>query len=213
MPVNLTVLTTAIERMGPAEIFIGNPLVGSGMASLGMLQGDRRGEIEYSDNKLTMPEYTGDMPHDVMKAVSKANVVGSVVLNGQGAAIWPKINPLGSNAGGNSNFKRAATTSVVLVPRSELGQSLTYSTVNNRWERTNEDGTVVTGAAAAPVHSLWLWKATVSHGNIPYSFADGGKSLIDVTFEGMFDPTKPEGAKVFYIGDPRAFSTPIPVIL
>jgi hypothetical protein len=213
MSVNLTVLTAAIERMGPAEIFIGNPLVSSGMAALGMLQGDRRGEVEYSDNKLTMPEYTGDIAHDVMKAVSKANIVGSLVLNGQGASIWPKINPLGSNAGGSSNFKRAATTSVLLIPRSELGVSLAWSAVNTRWERTNEDGTLVTGAAEAPVHALWLWKAYVMHGNIPYSFADGGKSLVDVTFEAMFDPTKPEGAKVFLIGDPRAFSTPIPVVL
>jgi hypothetical protein len=213
MPLTLPILTAAITRMGPAEVFIGNPLVGGGMTALGMLQGDRRGEIEYSENKLTIPEYTGDIPHDVMKAVSKANIVGSIILNGQGATVWPKINPLGSNAGGNSNFKRPTFTSVLLIPRSELGQSLTWDTTGTpQWKRTEEDGTIVTGAAAAPVHALWLWKAAVSHGNIPYSFADGGKSIVDVTFEGMLDFSKPEGAKVFLIGDPRAFTTPINVL-
>jgi hypothetical protein len=214
MAINLNALTTAIRRMGPAELFIGNPLVVSSMLSLGKLEGERRGEIEYSDNALTMPEHTAGVAHDVLTQVNKATVVGTIVLNAEGATIWPKINPLGSNAGGSSYFKRAQTTGVLLIPRSELGSSLRYDTLNARWERTEEDGsTIVTGAAAAPVHALWLWKARVKHGNVPYSFADGGRSLVDVTFEAMFDDTKPEGAKVFLIGDPRAFSTPIAAIL
>jgi hypothetical protein len=206
-------LATAIRRMGPADIFIGNPLVVSSMLSLGKLQGDRRATLEYSENTLKMEEWTGDIAHDAIVNVSKAEIAGQLVLNGEGATVWPKINPLGSNAGGASQFTRASTTGVLLIPRSELGASLRYDTVNTRWERTEEDGTVVTGAAAAPVHAIWLWKARVKHGAVPYSFADGGKSMVDVTFEGQFDDTKPEGSKVFHIGDPRVFSTPIPVIL
>jgi hypothetical protein len=213
MPISLPTITTAISRLGPAEVFIGNPLVAGGMTGIGMLQGDRRGEIEFSENKLTIPEYTGDIPHDIMKSVSKANIVCSIVLNGQGAAIWPKISPLGSNAGGNSNFKRAPTTGVLLIPRAELGASLTWDTTGTpQWKRTEEDGTITTGAAAAPVNALWLWKATVMHGNIPYAFAEGGKSIVDVTFEGMLDFSKPEGAKIYVIGDPRAL-TPTPILV
>lgn len=213
MPISLPVLTAAVRRMGPAEVFIGNPLVSSGMAHIGTLEGERRAEIEYTENNLIMPEHSGEIPHDSLSAVSAARVICTVVLNGLGATIWPKINPLGSNAGGSSNHKRAQTTGVLLIPRAELGASLQWSVGNARWERTEEDASQVLGAGAAPVHAVWLWKARVRHGNIPYQFEDGGKSRVDVTFEGMFDDTKPEGAKVFVIGDPRAFSTPINVIL
>lgn len=217
MPISKPLLTDAIRRMGPAEVFVGNPLVADGMLSIGTLEGERRGEIEYSDNILTMPEHSGDIPHDVLVSVSVARIACTIVLNGEGADVWPKINPLGSNAGGSSGFKRASTTSVLLIPRSELGAELEWDATLNAgaggWKRTEEDGSVVSTSDADPAHALWLWKARVSHGSIPYSFEDGGKSRVDVTFEGMFDDTKPEGAKVFLIGNPRDFSTPIPVIL
>lgn len=216
MAINKTILTEAIRRMGPAEIFVGDPLVAvadpNHMVSLGMLEGERRGEIEYSDNALTMPEYTGDVPHDITSAVSAARIIGSIVLNAAGVDIWEKINPLGSNAGGSSSFTRKPTMGVLLVPHSELGKSLVYDTSEGMWKRTEDDDTVTAEPDSDPVHALWLWKAHVKHGSIPYSFDNGGKSLVEVTFEGMFDPTKPEGAKVFLIGDPYAFSTPIPVL-
>lgn len=213
MPITKPLLTTAIRRMGPAEVFLGNPLTAGGMVSIGTLEGERRGEIEYTENKLTMPEHSGEIAHDVISAVSAARIIGTLVLNGLGATIWAKINPLGSNAGGSSYHKRSSTTSVLLIPHSELGASLQYDNgVDARWERTEDDGSATNGAAAAPVHALWLWKAYVKHGSIPYGFEDGGKSRVDFTFEGMFDDTKAEGNKVFLIGDPRAFSTPVLVL-
>ena len=211
MAINKPVLTSAIKRLGPAEVFIGNPLVAASMLSLGTLEGARSGEIEYGENLLTMPEHSGEIAHDALVAISAARITCTIVLNGEGAAIWPKINPLGSNAGGSSGHKQAPTTAVLLIPQSELGLSLARDATN--WTLTPESGAPIVGGVAIPKHALWLWKARVKHGSIPYSFEDGGKSRVDVTFEGMFDDTKPEGAKVFLIGDPRAFSTPIPVLL
>lgn len=207
-------LTDAIRRMGPAEVFVGDPLTVGGMVSLGILEGERRGEIEYTENKLTMPEHTGDIAHDVISAVNVARIVCTVVLNAteDAEALWAAINPLGSNAGGGSSHVRKPTFAVALVPHSDLGKSLVYNEVTPGWERIEEDDTTTLGADAAPKHALWLWKAHVKHGSIPYGFEDGGKSRVEVTFEGMFDETKPEGAKVFLIGDPRAFATPIEVL-
>lgn len=208
---NKEVLTEAIRRMGPAEVFVGDPLVANGMVNIGKLEGERRGEIEYSDNRLTMPEYTGDIPHDVMSNISAARIICSIVLNAAGVGVYERINPLGTRGLGHSNFQAKPTFGVVLLPHRELGASLRYDRDNNRWERTEDDGSVVNGADAAPAFALWLWKAHVMHGSIPYSFENGGKSLVEVTFEGMFDETKPEGAKVGYLGDPYDFDVPIEV--
>lgn len=204
------VLTEAIRRMGPADVFVGDPLVANGMVNIGKLEGERRAEIEYSDNRLTLPEYTGDIPHDVMANISAARIVCSIILNTAGVDTYQRINPLGSTAFGNSNFQEKPTFGVVLVPHRELGKQLLYNTDQNRWERTNDDDTIEI-VDAAPVYALWLWKAHVMHGSIPFGFENGGKSLVEVTFEGMFDETKPEGAKVGLLGDPWAFSTPIEV--
>lgn len=216
MPLNKQLLTEAIRRMGPADIFIDPTALREfrvdDMINIGTLEGERRGEIEYSNNALTMPEHTGEIPHDVMASVSRAAITATVVLNAQGAELYPRINPLGSNAGGSSSFRRKPTFGVLLIPHSELGKSIDY--VAGAWQRIEDDGedTEVNGGDAIPNHALWLWKAHVSHGGIPYTFEDGGKSRVEVTWEGMFDDTKPEGAKVFLIGDPYQFSTPIPVL-
>lgn len=212
MPMAAPTLTTAIKRMGPAELFVGNPMVAASMLNLGILEGERRAEIEYGENRLTMPEITGDVAHDITTAVSAARIVSTLVLNGLGATIWPKITPDGTNAGGGSYFKKPVTTCAVLIPRSELGKSLTWDVPGTAWKRTEEDNTIVSGATAAPIHSIWLWKAWIKFGPIPFGFEDGGKSRVELTIDAMYDDTKPEGAKVFLIGDPRAFTTPILVL-
>jgi hypothetical protein len=206
------ILDEAVRRLGPAEIYVGDPMVVDGMELLGTLEGERRAEIEYSDNKLIMPEHSGQVPHDITSAVSAARVIGTIVLNTEGSVdIWRRINPLGSNAGGASSHIRKPTFGVVLIPHRELGKDLTYNLLDDQWERTEDDDTVVEGADAAPIHSVWLWKAHVMHGSIPYGFEDGGKSRVDVTLEGMYDVSKPDGARVFLIGNPYAFETPIEV--
>jgi hypothetical protein len=211
--INRTVLTQALRRLGPAELFLGNPLVASGMVNVGALEGDRTGEIEWNRNVLTAPEYTGDIPHDMMVNVNAARITTSVILNAQGAAIWPKISPVGRNSGGSDGFEPVVPTAALLIPRRELGQSLRWDAVAGAWERTEPGGAVVAGALAAPVHALWLWRSVVSHGSVPYPFGDGGKSLVDITVEGMYDELKPDGARVFTFGDPRALASPVAVIL
>lgn len=212
MSVALPTLSAALARLGPAECFIGDAMTTGGMASIGTIEGERRGEIEYAENRLTLPEQTANIAHDVRKNVTRAQIHLSIILNVATAATWLKINPLGLNGGGSSRFRAAITTSVFLVPHSELGASLAYT--GGQWVRTAGNGFAgVTGSGAAPVHSIWLWKATVTFGpNVVFNFDNGGKTLIPVVFDAMLDASKPDDAMVYYIGDPRAFSTPILVV-
>lgn len=211
MSVALPGLAAALSRLGPAEVFVGDCMTSGQMTSLGTLEGERRAEVEYTENKLTLPEQTAGISHDTRKNVNRAQVHCSIVLNAATASTWLKINPLGLNGGGSSRFKAAITTSVLLVPHSELGGALAYT--GGQWVRTAGNGYAgVSGSGAAPVHSIWLWKASVMFGpNIPFTFDNGGKTLVPVVFEAMLDATKPDDAMVYYIGDPRAFSTPITV--
>lgn len=199
-------------RVGPAEVFVGDPLTAGMMTSIGMLEGERRLEVEFADNILTATEHTGAVPHDVRSNISRAEIVCRVKLNASGAAIWPKINPLGTKGGGSSYPQPKPTNGVLLIPHSELGGALAYT--GGQWVRTAGNGyPAASGAAAAPVHSVWLWKADVRHGNVPYGAENGGESFVDVTWRGWIDISKPDGSMVYYIGDPRTNSTPIPVTL
>lgn len=206
-------LTTLLKRLGPAEVFIGNPMVADTMASLGRLQGDRNFEVEWEENNLTMEEWTGGLPHEQQLQVSAARITCSIVLNAEGAAIWPKISPTGTNGAGSLRFVVPAETAVLLIPITELGGSLNWNATGTpQWERTLGNGVpAATGATAAPVHAVWLWRATVRHGSIPYPWANGGKSMVDVTFTGMIDVTKPDGHMIYTIGNPRTVS-PTPIL-
>jgi hypothetical protein len=52
------------------------------------------------------------------------------------------------------------------------------------------------------VNAVWFWRATVTPAATPYRSADGGKMLVSVTYEAMFDAARPEGHKLYTIGDP-----------
>jgi hypothetical protein len=199
----LPALTQLLTRLGPAEIFIGDPMTASGLISLGTLEGERRFDPDWATEALTLPEQTGAIPHDVRVAVNGAKVTGTLVLNNQGAAIWPKISPLGTTGGGGAQFKSVTPTGLLLIPHSELGGGL--SNVAAAWTRLAGNGIAAgSGVAAAPAHSVWLWRCYPSYASVPYKFGDAGKTAVDVTFQAMLDVTKPDGYMVFDIGDPRA---------
>jgi hypothetical protein len=190
-------LTAALSAMGSAEVFVGDPTVVDGMDSLGATEGEIRASIATLGNPLTAPEFTGDIPHQDSVRYGAPTITVPLILGDE--ALWAKIMPTGIASGGYSRPQQPVTTTVLIIPRSELGDGLTF------------DGT--TWDPAAPVNAFWLWKAWPSIDAIPYRFDNGGKVISEVTFHGMFDATKPEGAKAFLIGDPNAFSTPIDIAL
>ena len=190
-------LQAALSAMGSAEVFIGDPSIADGMESLGATEGEIRASVPILTNPLTAVEFTGDIPHADSIRYGAPTVTVPLILGAE--ELWAKIMPTGISAGGYSRPQVPVTTCVLIIPRSELGEGLTF------------DGTLWT--PAAPVNAFWLWKAFPTIDAIPYRFDNGGKVISEVTFHGMFDATKPEGAKAFYIGDPNAYTTPIEIAI
>lgn len=203
MSITLPALTGLLTRLGPAEIFIGDPMTASGLANIGTLEGERRFEPDWTSETLSLPEQTGNIPHDVRMAINGAKISGTLILNGLGAAIWPKLSPLGTSGGGGSQFKSVVPTGVLMIPHGELGGGLVNAV--GVYTRTAGNGiAAATGAGAAPAHAVWLWRAYPMFSAVPYKFGDAGKTAVDFTFTGMLDVSKPEGYMVFDVGDPRA---------
>jgi hypothetical protein len=193
-------LTAALAAMGSAEVFVGDPFQvgGGGMESLGATEGEIRANFPTLRNPLTAPEFTGDATHADSIRWGDVTVTVPLILGDED--LWAKIMPLGYGGGGHSTPQQPTTTSVLIIPRAELGATLARPT-GGPW------------APAPPVNAFWLWKAWPSIDALPYRFDNGGKVITEVTFHGMWDTARPEGAKMFYIGDPATYSTPINVII
>lgn len=190
-------LVAALAAMGSAEVLVGDPTVANGMDQLGVTEGEIRANIPVLRNPLNAPEFTGDSTHQ--DSIRSGDVTITVPLILGDEATWAKIMPLGVAAGGHSTPQQPVTTTVLIIPRSELGDSLAC------------DGDAWT--PAPPVNAFWLWRAWASIDNVPYRFDNGGKVISEVTFHGMFDFTKPEGARMWLIGDPLQYTTPIEVVI
>lgn len=206
-------LTQAIQAMGVAEVFIGDPLTAQGgMLSLGAVEGTVNVTPGYTRNELKAPELTGDVTHQAVTVLGDVTCTVPLIISDM--SVIPKISPTGLASGGHSIPQKVAETSVLIIPRALVGGGLANATgLPAGWTRTAGNGVAGgSGAGFAPVNAIWLWRATPSYGALPFQYANGGKIIIEVTFTAMFDATKPEGHKVFTIGDPTAAApTPIPV--
>lgn len=200
-----TSLAAALKSFGPAQIFVGDPFTADGMQNLGAaMEGDRSFEVTYARNALTAPEFTGDdIAHVVRMNVQSARITCRVILGDP--ALYLKINPFGIDGGGTSGFRQPKRFGVLIISDDDIPEA----------------GIKLAGALGAPVwtpaaptRAIWLWRAYVEHGSLPFSFADGGKGVADVTFHAMYrggygaadaeTTPLPEGHKVFTFGDPRA---------
>jgi hypothetical protein len=192
-------LAAALRAMGSAEVFVGDPMGPAGsMTSLGATEGEIRANIPTLMNPLTAPEFTGDISHQDSYRVGGVSITVPLILGDD--ATWAKVMPTGGRSGGYDTPQDVVTTSVLIIPRAELGTGVSRPT----------GGPWVGGPL---VNAFWLWKAWASIDAIPYRFDNGGKVISEVTFHGMYDTTKPNGARVFYIGDPATYSTPIDVVI
>lgn len=202
-------LSAALLAIGVAEVFIGDPLVADGMVSLGATEGTIEVMATQTSNELTAPELTGNVAHAATTTLDQVSVKCNIIMGD--ADLYEKISPWGAPGGGHSTPQQVVTTTVLVIPRAEVGGGLEYDTA---WARTAGNGVAAaSGPSAAPVNAVWLWKAFPTFGALPFQYANGGKVLVEVTFKAMFDGTKMEGQKVYTIGDPRALSTPVAVLL
>lgn len=206
MPLAPFTLAEALRAMGVAEVFIGDPLVApsdpTGMKSLGATEGAITFAAPQVLNNLTAPELTGEVPHQSTTTLGAVTITAPVIFGDP--LLWARLSPTSTASGGISRPVKVTETSVLLIPREEVGGGLEYAV--GGWTRTAGNGVAAAGPgpAAAPKNAVWLWRATITMGEVPYAYPNGGKVIVTVTFTGMFDGTKPEGHKVYTIGDPRA---------
>lgn len=209
-------LTEALSAIGVAEVYLGDPLVSDGMESLGATEGTIEASATQQMNELTAPELTGNVAHAATAVLDQVQIKCNVILGD--VDLYAKISPWGAAGGGHSIPQNVVTTSVLLIPRGEVGGGLEWDTTAVpaiKWVRTAGNGVAAaTEVAAAPKHAVWLWKAYAMFGPLPFQYSNGGKVMVEVTFRAMFDASKPEGQKVYTIGDPRALTpTAIDVLL
>ena len=206
MPVILPDLTAALQAIGNAQVYIGDPFTADGLSPLGAKNGAVTVDYgeEYSD--LTA-EQTGPAVHQRTLLGVSASITVPVILGD--AALYAKISPTGTRSAGWSNPQAVVTTSAVLIPDAEVGGGLQYRIVGAAttpsWTRLAGNGVAgATGDAAAPKHAIWLWRATPARPGASFSRDDGGRVVVDVTFTAMFDAARPDGHKMFTVGDPAA---------
>ncbi len=206
-------LAEALRSIGNAEVYIGNPLIADGMDSLGATEGTATFSAPNEMNMLTAPEMTGGTPHSATVTPGAVTIRVPVIMGDP--ALLAKIAPWGTASAGWSTPQSVTETSALLIPRAEVGGGLAYNAAQTRWERTaGNNVAAANGVDAAPKHAIWLWRAYLSFGDLPFAYANGGKVITEVTITAMFSGSKPEGHKIYTIGDPRAITpTPIPVLL
>ena len=209
MPPSLTpfTLTDALKAIGVAQVFIGDPLLVPGTAGALAVIGATEGPINFNPafeyNPLTAPEITGGVNHQSTTTLGNVTISVPVILGDP--TLYAKITPTKTVGGGFSFPQKVQETSCLIIPLAELGGGLAYNVSGTQWARTAGNGVAAaTGAGAAPQAAIWLWRCYISHGELPYSYTNGGKVIATLTITGMYDATKPEGHKVYTIGDPYA---------
>lgn len=179
-------LSELVARMGKAYVYVGNPFVASSMTPLGVTEGEIGVDEQFQYNEFKLPEWTGDAVHEADVDGQSLNVTVPVIMGA--ADHYNKVHPLGVKGGGRSAPMAVVETSALIVPIKEVGSGLSY------------DGT--TWTPAAPEHAIWIWRATLKPGRYAFKHADGGKVIREVTITAMFDDARPEGQKLYTIGDP-----------
>jgi hypothetical protein len=139
----LTSLSNYIRSFGQAYVYTGNPFSTGGLTALGATEGEIQVEETFKYNDLTAPEWTGDTIHTRM--LDGVNVKVTIPLIFGDPTVYTKISPDGSKSGGFASPQAVVTTSVVIMPFSDIPSTLSYN--GSSW------------SPAAPVHAVWLWRA------------------------------------------------------
>lgn len=193
-------LSSALKSIGVAQVFVGDPMHtgGGGMVNLGATEGAITFTPTETMNELTAPEYTGGVAHQATVVPGAITIAVPLIMGD--ATIFSKIMANGKKGDGFSSPQPVLPTTVLIIPITELGAGLAYAA--GAW---TPPGTLQ--------NAIWLWRAFPTMGAMPFAYANGGKVITTVTFHGMFDASKPEGQKVYSIGDPTAATPPVTGIL
>lgn len=209
-------LAQALIAMGPAEVFIGDPTVSSvyyedAFRAIGAIEGPISVSVPNNQVHLVAPEQTGQIPHQIHVTLGEVRVTASVILGDPQA--WKQFSPTKTPASGFKKPQHVFTTTVLVIPRSEVGGGLERRPAPDNWERKpgfGFEGAI--GEDAAPKNAIWLWRAVITRGEVSLSYNGGGKVPVQLTFTAFQDFSKPPGHQVYTIGDPTRIVPAIPIL-
>lgn len=176
MAVTPFTLSEALLAIGNAEVFVGDPLVADSMASLGAVDGAVTFRAPQTVNALTAPDQTGEIPHQAQITVGAVTIEVPIVLGD--ATIWSKISPVGTASGGSSVPLSVVETSVLMIPRGELGP---VGGTGLEWDTTATPGWSKNGvkaAESAPQNAIWLWRCFITFGDVAYQQSNGDRKSV-----------------------------------
>lgn len=180
-------LSEYINALGKAYVYTAiTPTSAASWALLGITEGDVQVEEGFQYNDYKLPEWTGDAVHE--RNVDGQSMKVVVPLIWGNSALYDTIAPSGTQGGGRSKPIAVETRTVLIIPAKEVGEGLSY------------DGTVWT--PAAPAHAVWIHRAAFEPGSYSFKHGDGGKVIRSVGIMALFDDTKPEGQKLYTVGNP-----------
>lgn len=187
---------TPVHWDGGSELFL---------KELALTEGDMtlNPNAEYSDLKLD--EYTGPIPiKRYYKGEAPVLTVGMYLAD---PALRAIISPTGTSGAGFESQQPVALRTLVLFPemlfRGAVGQPLqTLSFAAGAWELNGSP--LPESLDRYLAQTVWLWSAAPSRAPLTMRQANGGSALDNAEFMLVhhLDLPFPEGAQVYYIGDP-----------
>lgn len=175
-----------VSALGKAYIYVASdPTNAASWALLGLTEGEVQADEKFMFNDFKLPEWTGDAIHS--RDLDGQDITMTIPLIWGDATLYDKVAPSGAKGGGRSKPMAVVTKTVLIIPTKEVGTGLTY------------DGASWT--PSAPNHAIWLHKATFEPGSYAFKHGDGGKVIRQIGVRPLFDDTKPEGQKLYTIGN------------
>lgn len=187
-------LQTTLKSIGKGYVFVGDPSAtgATGLRPLGATEGEIKVAFNQEFNDLKFPEHTGPAVHD--RKLSGENVTVTIPLILGDPDLLDDVSPVHALGGGYSAQQPVKTTSLVIFPEQEIRGGLTYT--------AGAGGAAGTWTPAAPRNAVWIWRGHFVRPGMNYKQADGGKVIVETTFQALFDGSRPEGHKLYTIGDP-----------
>jgi hypothetical protein len=156
---------------------------------LGYTEGEIQVALNDEYNDLMFTEASG--PGVYESHLQGENPVLTIPLVIGNATQWAKISPVNNAGGGYGHPQSVTPLSVMIAPESEIVASgLSY------------DG--VAWAPNDPLMVFWAWRAYFRRPQVTYRQDDGGKTITPIEMQVMYDQTKTDGIRSYYIGNPVA---------
>lgn len=198
--------TTALLRIGRAEVLVGDPLADESadleLSHVGVTEEPIQAEPNDEYNTLTLPEHTGPAP--IQRYYMGEAPILTFNLIAADQASFDLMSPSGHRGAGYQAPIAVVEKTLALIPtdaimENNIRATLAYTTAGG-W---TVGGDAATAAQLALIDvSMWFWRVHFKRGGPLFTHDEGGKAIIPVTVEVMQDFNRPQGDQLYTVGDP-----------